>query len=134
MENIIDKLKKEQVGSVNNFISMLLHSDIQARVFHWQTYSHAVHLAMEAYYDDIGDLIDRLVESYQGHTVERIVNFTMEPLVNCEHDLSEYEFFTKLLKNVEVMRRVFKDCPDCDNIVQEITALVAQTIDRLSRT
>lgn len=50
-------------------ISTLLASRDQAHIFHWQTTgpgSFAAHLALNAYYDEIPALIDKLVEAYQG--------------------------------------------------------------------
>ena len=50
-------------------ISTLMASRDQAHIFHWQTTgegSFASHLALNAYYDAIPDLVDTLVESYQG--------------------------------------------------------------------
>ena len=50
-------------------ISTLLESRTQAHIFHWQTTgvgSYAAHMALNAYYDAVPDLVDSLVESYQG--------------------------------------------------------------------
>jgi DNA-binding ferritin-like protein len=50
-------------------ISTLMASRDQAHVFHWQTTgegSFAAHLALNGYYDAIPDMVDALVESYQG--------------------------------------------------------------------
>lgn len=50
-------------------ISTLMSSRDQAHIFHWQTSgpgSYAAHQALGAYYEAIPDLIDGLVESYQG--------------------------------------------------------------------
>lgn len=50
-------------------ISTLMASRDQAHIFHWQTKgpgSFAAHMALGAYYDAIPDMIDALVESYQG--------------------------------------------------------------------
>jgi DNA-binding ferritin-like protein len=50
-------------------ISTLMASRDQAHIFHWQTTgqgSYAAHTALGAYYDSIPDLVDGLVESYQG--------------------------------------------------------------------
>ena len=41
----------------------------QAHIFHWQTTgagSFAAHMALSAYYEAIPDMIDALVETYQG--------------------------------------------------------------------
>ena len=50
-------------------ISTLMASRDQAHIFHWQTVgqgSFAAHTALNAYYDAIPDMIDSLVEAYQG--------------------------------------------------------------------
>jgi DNA-binding ferritin-like protein len=50
-------------------ISTLMASRDQAHIFHWQTVgdgSYAAHKALQKYYDAIPDMIDALVESYQG--------------------------------------------------------------------
>ena len=51
---------------MNTFISLLLASRNQAHVFHWQTQSYATHKTLNEYYDNIIDLVDELVEGYQG--------------------------------------------------------------------
>ena len=50
-------------------ISTLMASRDQAHVFHWQTTgagSFAAHMALAAYYEAVPDMIDALVEAYQG--------------------------------------------------------------------
>jgi DNA-binding ferritin-like protein len=50
-------------------VSTLMASRDQAHIFHWQTTgegSFAAHMALGAYYDAIPDMVDALVESYQG--------------------------------------------------------------------
>ena len=50
-------------------ISTLMASRDQAHVFHWQTTgagSFAAHMALGAYYEAIPDMVDALVEAYQG--------------------------------------------------------------------
>ena len=53
-------------GEFKDIISILFHSRTQAHVFHLQTESFAEHKALQDYYDGVLDLIDGLVESYQG--------------------------------------------------------------------
>jgi hypothetical protein len=50
-------------------------NDIQA--YHWQTESYSEHEALGEYYTKFNDLNDRLVETYQGKTGQRI-NFSAE--------------------------------------------------------
>ena len=50
-------------------ISTLMASRDQAHIFHWQVTgdgSFSMHMALNAYYDAIPDLMDVLVEAYQG--------------------------------------------------------------------
>lgn len=50
-------------------ISTLMASRDQAHIFHWQTTgpgSYAAHVALGSYYDEIPDMVDSLVEAYQG--------------------------------------------------------------------
>jgi len=50
-------------------ISTLMASRDQAHIFHWQTTgpgSFAAHMALNAYYDAIPNMIDTLVETHQG--------------------------------------------------------------------
>ena len=54
--------------------SHLLFSQTQAHVFHLQTGSYAEHKALQGYYEGIDDLVDSLVESYQGEN-ENITNY-----------------------------------------------------------
>jgi DNA-binding ferritin-like protein len=50
-------------------VSTLLASRDQAHIFHWQTTgtgAYATHKALNKYYDAIPDMVDALVEAYQG--------------------------------------------------------------------
>ena len=53
-------------GEFKDIISILFHSRTQAHVFHLQTESFAEHKALQDYYEGVLELIDGLVESYQG--------------------------------------------------------------------
>jgi len=47
-------------------VSLLFHSRTQSHILHLQTSSFAEHKALNDYYDGIIDLVDGLIESYQG--------------------------------------------------------------------
>ena len=53
---------------MTDLISMLMHSRTQAHVFHLRVSPNglAPHLALQTYYEDIIELIDGIVEGYQG--------------------------------------------------------------------
>ena len=58
--------QKENNNDYTEMISLLLHSRTQVHTLHLQTESYPEHMALNGYYDGIGDLFDGLVESYQG--------------------------------------------------------------------
>ena len=54
------------VHNITPLISLLFHSQVQAHIYHLQTDSYAQHKALNDYYDAIPDMIDSIVESFQG--------------------------------------------------------------------
>jgi len=52
--------------NITPLISLLFHSQVQAHIYHLQTDSYAQHKALNDYYDAIPDIIDSIVESFQG--------------------------------------------------------------------
>ena len=67
---VINKTMIDFIQKNMNFLN-----DVQA--YHWQTESYSEHEALGEYYTKFNDLNDRLVETYQGKTGERI-NFSAE--------------------------------------------------------
>lgn len=63
---IISTQKQNNMEQFAKLISYLFHSRTQAHIFHLQTTSFAEHMALNGYYDEIIELVDGLVESYQG--------------------------------------------------------------------
>jgi hypothetical protein len=112
-EKLIESLKKrgvlkEQNEIGNKFqetVSKLLHSRTQSHIFHLQSSSYAEHEALNDYYDDIVDLIDELVESYQGEyeVLKKYDNYTLNMYKNTQQVIS---FFEKLAEDVEDLRSV----------------------------
>ena len=51
---------------MKNILLLLLKTQDQTRILHWQTTSYAKHIAFGNFYDALTPLIDQLVECYQG--------------------------------------------------------------------
>ena len=115
-------------------ISTLMASRDQAHIFHWQTTgpgSFAAHMALNGYYDAIPDLVDALVESYQGkhgiikgfEPAERFDEYSKESAV---------KYFKALAMFVE---RAYAKMPKEDtNIINQLDAfkdLIYTTIYKL---
>jgi len=106
------------------FISTLMASRQQAHVFHWQTNSYAAHKALNEYYDEIVDLFDGLVESFQGRY--GIVRGYTSP-VSFKEDDQAVNYFEALSKYVETIRTKIPQDSYIQNQVDEVVHLIEST-------
>lgn len=113
---------------VSKLVSELLFSRNQAHVFHWQTQSFAQHKALEDYYSSIIDLVDSLVETYQG-TQSIIKIFSNDE--KYVYDGSALAYFETLLTNVQNNRVAFEEETDLQNIVDEIISEIKSVLYKL---
>jgi len=115
----------EPVNEIANFISNLFASRTQAHIFHLQTTSFAKHKALNDYYDEIVDLTDGIVESYQGR-YGIIEGYTAGmPLVEGDNDVINY--FESLCSYVEETRANLPQDSYIQNQVDEVVALIEST-------
>jgi hypothetical protein len=117
--------KPESSGSIKEFIGKLFQSRDVAHIIHLKTSSFAQHKALNEYYDDIVDLTDSLVESFQG----------TNGLQDIEIPGSKYEepvaYLTSLHSYIESNRnKVFKETYHL-NIIDEILQLISSTLYKL---
>ena len=86
--------------------SLLLQSRTQTHSFHLGVRgigSHSAHLALGDYYDSIGDLIDGLVETYQGK--EGIIQLSGIGVLDKNNDIKNIiNYFEKLCNMVAKLR------------------------------
>lgn len=113
------------------FISTLLQSQMQAKIFHWQILeegSYAAHKALDEYQDEIQDLIDKLVESYQGRfgIVEGF-----KPFSPFREDNDPVTYYEALRKYVEINRYNFTQATYVQSIVDEVVAVIESLIYKL---
>ena len=113
---------------VVKFISILLSSREQAHIFHLQTPSYAQHKALQGYYEDIVDLIDTYVESYQGRY--GIVK-GYKPSNTILEDDSTVSYFTGLQKFVDETRGQLPQDGELNNTIDEISGLISSTVYKL---
>jgi hypothetical protein len=115
---------------VGQFISTLFASRTQAHIFHLQTPSYAAHKALNKYYDEIVDLIDGLVESYQGKygIITGYGNIALQEYQSCEAIIM---FFETLCMYVEKSRGMVAQDSYLQNQIDEIVALIKSTIYKL---
>jgi hypothetical protein len=106
------------------FVGTLMQSRNQAHIYHLQTESFAAHKALQGYYEDIIDLIDGLVESYQGR-YGILRGYKMAG--NIKEDGNAVIYFEGLCKFVETIRPQLPQDSYIQNQVDEVIALIEST-------
>ena len=99
----------------------LMQSRTQAHIYHLQVTgegSYAAHKALQKYYESIVDLIDSIVESYQGR-YGILTGYIMTGVI--KEDNASYMYFDALSKFVEKVR---EQCPQDSFIQNEIDNVV----------
>jgi len=120
----------ENNALMGQFISTLFASRTQAHVFHLQTPSFAAHKALNEYYDEIVDLTDGIVESYQGKygIITGYGNVALQEYQSCEGIIA---YFTTLCMFVEKSRSMLAQDSYIQNQIDEVVALINSTIYKL---
>lgn len=113
---------------VAKFISTLLHSREQAHIFHLQTTSYAAHKALQGYYEDIVDLIDTYVESYQGRYGILTGYTTASQIYDVDTTM---KYFVGLQTFVDAVRQELPQDGELNNTIDEISGLISSTIYKL---
>lgn len=102
-----------------------------AHLAHWRTKSYAQHVALNAFYDDIVDATDKLVEAYMGasgRVIDEIEIPSLKPVKDILKHLSEEASWISENRN-----EIAGDVPALENIVDEITGLYLSTIYKLKQ-
>jgi len=125
-------LLNEQKESNNDYaemISLLLHSRTQAHTLHLQTESYPEHMALNGYYDGIGDIVDGLVESYQGK-YGIIKGYKSYDIVEYKSTESTIKYLKDLCGKVEKLRSCCKDSY-IQNQIDTVCELINSTLYKL---
>jgi hypothetical protein len=102
----------------STLIGTLMQSRNQAHIYHLQTESFAAHAALNTYYDEIVELFDGLVESYQGR-YGILRDYKMAGAI--KEDDNPIVYFEALTKFVETIRA---KCPQDSYIQNQIDTVV----------
>jgi len=118
---------------MNEYIGTLLQSRTQTHIFHLQTKSYAKHIALNEYYDGIVDLIDGLVEAYQG----KYGIISGYKMIGTIKDLSDDKevitYLEKLSKYAELKRTKLPQDNFLTNIYDDIDVLLRSTLYKLKQ-
>lgn len=128
MANMNDKEGDE---TLTELVMCLLHSGIITHIMHWQTESYAAHQALGEYYSEIPDLVDAVIEAYQGKTGIILRKFPIE--------MDDYEAMTPLAymeylsEEMTEGRALFGEDSEIQNLVDAICDLIDSTMYKLRR-
>ena len=116
---------------IGKYIGTLLTSRTQAHILHLQTTSYAKHKALGGYYEGIGDLIDGIVESYQG-SYGIISNYeNVIPTFQLSDEAQILSYFELLDKTLYDMRKDLPQDTYLQNQYDEVCAFLYTTIYKL---
>jgi hypothetical protein len=106
----------------------LLHSVTNTHILHLTTTSYSEHKALEAFYTEVGDLVDEFVEAFQGK-YGLLHDFTTDYSI----PTTALDYLTYLKDEVESLRRMprFPQDSELQNTVDEIAQLIDSTIYKL---
>ena len=124
----IKEAQSSDTDVVGAFFLKLLHSATNTHIHHLQTSSYAQHKALGDFYDEIVDLVDGLVETYQG--TKGIVKYPdayEKPLID---GLAE---ITALNSFVIANRDILGDESNIQNEVDTILSLIQSTMYKLKQ-
>jgi hypothetical protein len=108
----------------------LLNAATIAHVLHLQSRSYAEHKALQGFYQDLPDLVDSVIEAWQGRNGE-LVEYPDQSVELSEHkDALEFVTFLKIILDDE--RYVLGEESEIQNLVDSIAELIDSTLYKLT--
>lgn len=113
--------------TVGAFFLTLLHSATNTHILHLQSRSYSEHQALGAFYDEVVELTDGLIESYQGK--HGLVQYPVEYTKPADTGLLELQ---ALSVYVSLNRSIIGNDSELQNEVDSIMNLINSTIYKLT--
>lgn len=117
--------------TLTELVMDLLHSGIITHIMHWQTESYAAHQALGEYYSEIPELVDAVVEAYQGKTKVILRKFPME--MDDYESMTPLAYMEYLSQELTEGRALFGEDSEIQNLVDAIADLIDSTMYKLRR-
>lgn len=114
--------------TIGQFFLTLLHAATNGHILHLQTKSYAEHKALQRYYEELPDLVDNIIEQWQG-AYQTIVEYPMDYKAPNTDPLKEvYNVRDFVAKN----RAIVGDYTSIQNQVDELMSLLDSTVYKLT--
>jgi hypothetical protein len=122
----MEKMEKGmETDAMSKIASMLFGSQIQTHIFHLQTKSFSEHMALGTYYEEIEELVDGLVESFQG-CYGVIPAYSIPAVDSYSSKAQLIKYFMGLHEELESAREAIDDSY-LQNQIDTIIQLIAST-------
>lgn len=108
------------------YVMRLMHSRTNAHIQHLQTKSFAAHMALQGYYEGVGELVDRFVEAYQG-----VYGIKDDYPTAYTLETDPVKMLTGLRSWIESNRADVVDEEDLQSIIDDTLEFIASTIYKL---
>jgi hypothetical protein len=116
-------------GVVGTFVSTLLHSATLTHLMHFKSKSYSEHVVLGAYYDEIPELVDGLVESIQG-AYETIIDPYPAMFGNGNND-DPLAYMISLRNYVRDYRQQMPQDSEIQNEIDNVANLLNATVYKL---
>ena len=113
--------------TVGSFFLTLLHSATNTHILHLQSRSYSEHQALGSFYDEVVELTDGVIESYQGK--HGLVQYPVEYAKPADTGLLELQ---ALSVYVTLNRLVIGNDSELQNEIDSILNLINSTIYKLT--
>ena len=110
------------------FFMTLLHAATSGHILHLQTTSYAEHKALDEFYNELPDLVDSLIESYQGK-YGRVLDYPSGYQVPVA---TPQEFVSNLGDYVMASRQAVATDSELQNDIDAIQTLINSTQYKLT--
>jgi len=108
----------------------LLNASTVAHVLHLRSLSYSEHKALQKFYSELPDLVDAVIEAWQGRHGE-LVDYPDQMVEISEHrDALEFVMYLKMV--VEEERYVLGEESEIQNLVDGIAELIDSTLYKLT--
>lgn len=120
---------QESAMTIGNFFGTLQECVTIIWRFHLKTRKHHIHVALNEFYEKALDIVDSIIEQYQG-----ICGVVEEPFINCivGDGKTEGEYLTELKAFVENNKSILGCHSEIDSTIDEFLALIDSTNYKLT--
>ena len=107
--------------TIGEFFGTLMESVQAAWRFHLQAKKHSSHVILEEYYDEAQDIVDKIIENYQGR-YGTVIGYNNR-IIDCGR--TDVDYFRELRDFVDCGKMVFPNLVNASELMSDIDSLVS---------